>query len=306
MATLRDATQSFLVSLELAGKSPLTLDSYGRHLSEFEDWLDKPLAVDEIESSHVEGFLLHLKRRPKRPGYQHRKEPQGGLSPETMRHYYWTLRSFFDWCERRGLLNDHRPMETVEKPTKEEREVRTLSKQEIGRLLALVDKPEDKKRTLLVAFTLMARLGLRISEVCSLLLADVNLETGWLFVQGKGKKERRLPIRNGLAHLLQTYVSEVRPEYANGSDRVLVSYTGSPLLPSSLRKSFARYAKRAGISGTPHTLRHSFATQFIRDGGSVYTLKRILGHSDIKTTERYIHAASVDDMAAALDKMDWV
>jgi integrase/recombinase XerD len=53
-------------------------------------------------------------------------------------------------------------------------------------------------------------------------------------------------------------------------------------------------------------LRHSFATQFIRDGGSVYTLKHILGHSDIKTTERYVHAASVQDIAAALDKMDWV
>jgi len=286
VATLRDATQSFLESLELAGKSPLTLDSYGRHLTEFEDWLDKPLAIDEIESSQVKGFLLHLKRRPKRPGYQHRTEPEGGLAPETMRHYFWTLRSFFGWSEHEGLLNGYRPMENVPKPASNRPEVRTLSKAEVGRLLDLLDKPEVKKRTLLVAFSLMAGLGLRISEVCNLRLADVNLETGWLFVQGKGKKERRLPIRNGLADLLQTYVSELRPKYANGSDTLLVSYTGSPLLPSSLR--------------------HSFATQFIRDGGSVYTLKRILGHSDIKTTERYVHAASVDDIAAALDKMDWV
>ena len=89
----------FLESLELGGKSPLTLSAYGRHLTEFEEWLDKPLAVDEIESSHVKGFLLHLKRRPKRPGYRHRKEPEGGLAPETIRHYYWTLVGFFNWCE---------------------------------------------------------------------------------------------------------------------------------------------------------------------------------------------------------------
>jgi integrase/recombinase XerD len=64
--------------------------------------------------------------------------------------------------------------------------------------------------------------------------------------------------------------------------------------------------KGAAVRGTPHALRHSFATQFIRDGDSVYTLKHILGHSDIKTTERYVHAASIDDMAAPLDKMDSV
>jgi site-specific recombinase XerD len=63
---------------------------------------------------------------------------------------------------------------------------------------------------------------------------------------------------------------------------------------------------RASIRGTRHTLRHSLATHFVRDGGSVYTLKRNLGHSDIKTTERHVHAASVQDMAAALDKIDWI
>ena len=306
MATLRDARQSFLDSLEIAGKSPLTLDSYGRHLTEFQDWFGKPLDVGDIQSSDVEGFLLHLRRRPKLPGHQHRTNPQGGLAPETMRHYYWTLVSFFKWCDGERLLNGHRPMHNLDAPASYRPEIRTLSKQEIARLLALVDKPGVKKRTLFVAFSVMARLGLRISEVCSLRLSDLNLETGRLFVRGKGKRERELPIPDGLCDLLQAYVSELRPRYATGSDLLLASYTGNPLLPSSLRRSFKRYAKRAGVAGTPHTLRHSFATQFLRDGGSIYVLKRILGHSDIKTTERYIHAASVDDMAAALHKMDWV
>jgi integrase/recombinase XerD len=62
----------------------------------------------------------------------------------------------------------------------------------------------------------------------------------------------------------------------------------------------------AAVRDTPHALRHIFATHFIRDGGSVYSLKHILGHSDIKTTERYVHAASAGDTAVALDRMDWL
>ena len=300
---------SFLESLELGGKSPLTLDSYGRHLAEFEDWLrenEKPLTVDEIQSSHVRGFLLHLTRRPKRPGYQHRAEPEGGLAPETLRHYYWTLVSFFNWCEDDRLLNGHKPMHNVAKPAKEQKEIRTLSDQEVQRFLDLLDKPEAKKRTLYVSFCLMARLGLRIGEVVKLRLSDVNLERGSILVRGKGKKERRLPIPNSLEKVLTEYIAEVRSRFANGSDRLLVSYTGSPLLTSSLRRSFHRYAKRAGIAGTPHVLRHSFATKAVRNGVSPFVLMRLLGHSDIKTTERYVHAASVDDMAAALGRMDWV
>jgi len=95
-----------------------------------------------------------------------------------------------------------------------------------------------------------------------------------------------------------------RPSHqTNGCDRFLVSYTGEPLRPSSLRRSFQRYARRAGIEGTPHVLRHSFATKAVRNGVSPFVLMRLLGHSDIKTTMRYVHATSFDDLAAALDKM---
>ena len=142
--------------------------------------------------------MLHLKRRPKRPGYQHRTEPEGGLAPETLRHYYWRFVSFFKWCEDDRLLNSHKPTHNVAKPAKEQKEIRTLSDQEVERFLDLLNKPEAKKRTLYVSFCLMARLGLRIGEVVNLRLSDVNLERGSILVLGKGKKERRLPIPNGL------------------------------------------------------------------------------------------------------------
>ncbi|TKJ29701.1 MAG: integrase [Chloroflexi bacterium B3_Chlor] len=83
----------------------------------------------------------------------------------------------------------------------------------------------------------------------------------------------------------------------------MVSYTGQPLRPSSLRRSFKRYSERADIVGTPHVLRHSFATKAVRSGVSPFVLMRLLGHSDITTTMRYVHASSFGDLVAALDKM---
>ena len=177
-----------------------------------------------------------------------------------------------------------------------------LSDSEVARFLALLDSPDVKKRVLFVGFSLMWRLGLRISEVCGLRVSDLDLGRGSLLVHGKGKKQRRLPVGNGLEGLLRDYLAELRPRYANGSDRLLVSYTGGPLLASSLRRSFTRYARRAGIVGAPHTLRHSYASKFIRDGGSITALQRFLGHSSLATTERYLHT-SFEDLEREYDKL---
>jgi len=306
MSSLCQAVESFLIAKELKRASPGTLALYRRLLADFQSFLGPNPEVGEIQPHDVRAFLLHCLRRQKRPGHGYVTKPDGGLSDETLAAYYRVLSSFFHWCKREGLLNGHWPMENVERPKPHKKVMRTLRKAEVERLLALVDKSGIEGRNLFVAFSLMARLGLRIAEVCNLRLGDVDLDTGAAIIWGKGDKERTLPIPKDLADVLRDYVSKVRPQYANGCDRLLVSYMGTPLLTSSLRKSFKRYAQREGIRGTPHTLRHSFATQCVRDGNSVFVLKEMLGHEDLKTTERYVHAVTLEDMAAALDKMDWL
>lgn len=304
--TLERARDCYLEAVESAGKSPRTIETYRPRLSEFETWLRAnkgPLVVEEITSAETRGFLLDLNRRPKRPGHLHRSKPQGGLAAETIRGYYKTLGSFFSFVEREGWLNGHEPMSNVEKPKAEHKEVRILSDSEIERFLSLLDKPTFTKRTLFVAFSLMWRLGLRVSEVCKVRLSDLNLEQGSLLVRGKGRRHRLLPIPNSLRDLLNAYLTEVGPRYANGCDSLLVSSVSKPLHTSCLRKSFTRYAKRAGIVATPHVLRQSFATKAVRSGVSPFVLMKLLGHFDLKTTIRYVHANSFDDVAAALDMM---
>ncbi|TKJ29700.1 MAG: hypothetical protein CEE40_07625 [Chloroflexi bacterium B3_Chlor] len=204
--TLAEARVAFIKSLKASERSPGTLALYERCLKELEDWLtanDQALAVDAIESRHITDFPLYLAERPKRQGHGYRSKPEGLLATETKRHYHRVMSSFFNWCQREGLLNGHMPMRNIKKPRPEHKEIRTLSDQEVKRFLDLLHQPEAKKRTLYVAFSLMYKLGLRISEVCNLRLSDLNLETGRLFVQGKGKKERELPIRNGVDKMLE-------------------------------------------------------------------------------------------------------
>lgn len=130
---LESARVSFLDGLELGGRSPSTLESYRRHLRELEGWLrqnDKPLAVEEIEPSHVRGFLLHLSQRRKRRGFQYRNQPQGGLAPDTLRAYFRALSAFFSWAQAEGLLNGHQPLRNLQKPKAGHKEIHILSDEE--------------------------------------------------------------------------------------------------------------------------------------------------------------------------------
>lgn len=301
--------QSFLDALEQGGRSKATLKLYDRHLKDFETWLDVnggPPKVEEIASSQVRGFLLYLARRPRKPGHQYRTEPTGGLSQETLRGYYRILSRFFSWCEAEGLLDGHRPMKNVEKPKADHKEMTVLGDTEVKALLDLVDKPSPQKRTLFTAFSLMHRLGLRIGEVCTLKILNINLKTRSVLVDGKGRKQRRLPLRNGIEEVLGDYIANVRAKFDRGiSDTLLLSWTGKPLTTSSIRKSFQRYAKRAGIEGaTPHALRHTFATKWANTNGNVFLLQKMLGHSSIETTRRYYHG-SFRDLEEAMDKLDF-
>lgn len=144
----------FLDALELSDRSPHTLAVYGRSLEELSGCVSdnsKPLALEDIESSHVRGLLLHLSRRRKKPGHRHRTTPATGLSRETLRGYHRVLSAFFEWCECQGLLSGHRPMHNAPRPKPEREEMPLLSDDGIRRVPALLDKPSPERSTSSVA-----------------------------------------------------------------------------------------------------------------------------------------------------------
>jgi len=142
--------------------------------------------------------------------------------------------------------------------------------------------------------------GLRVSEVCALAVGDVMLNgrSGSALVRkGKGVKERQVALSKQARKALQVYL-EVRPDWP--TEQLFFSRTGKPLDTRAVQRLVEKLARLAGIAHqvTPHTLRHTFATRFLRKGGDLATLQALLGHANLVTTARYLHpdAAQVQAM----------
>jgi site-specific recombinase XerD len=140
--------------------------------------------------------------------------------------------------------------------------------------------------------------GLRVSELCELKMEDVRLEEGLLKVLGKGNKERLIPVGRQVQKLMWHYIGRFRPSPAMPRvSNVFLTDDGYPLCKDRVEKLLTRYGKLAGLTGvrcSPHTFRHTAAVSFLRNGGDVFSLQRLLGHSSLEMTRRYCQLADID------------
>ncbi len=188
-----------------------------------------------------------------------------------------------------------------------------LETEEVEKLLSIPNKRYITGIRNRAILTIMVNMGLRVSEVTNLRPGDINLTKNKLrIVQGKGGVDRDLTIGVYASEILSDW-KEAKPKnteyffttlkdrkckitFKNGIQRDITSKPGAKLSVRNIQFMVKRYAERAGINKnvTPHTLRHSFATNFIRQNGNVMNLKKILGHSDISTTQIYVTLANID------------
>jgi len=219
-----------------------------------------------------------------------------GLAANTVNIRLSALRGLARACGRRL---DVRGIRSVKPP------VDVLSAREVGRLFAALDGDRwiDKRNVALAA--LMVRAGLRVGEVVALDMDDLQLgeRSGSVLVRrGKGRKERRVPLSIEARKALADYLA-VRPVY--GRDQVLfITVGGERMLERDVERVIEAAAIRARIATpvTPHVLRHTFATRFLRAGGDLATLQAILGHESLATTARYLHpdTAQVQEMVEGM------
>ncbi len=186
----------------------------------------------------------------------------------------------------RAYLRHHGRTIHVRGPRQTKPPVHALSARDLGRLLAAAeDNPRDY-----AILSLMARAGLRVSEVIALEVSDLDLRerSGWVTIrQGKGNKTRKVPLGLEVRKALHAWLS-IRPQ--SQSPLLFMSRTGGPLTARDVQRRVAEYAHRAKLQNvTPHTLRHTFATRAVENGVDLATLQAILGHESISTTSRYLH-----------------
>lgn len=271
---------AFLLHLKTERRlSGNTLDAYGADLRRFSSFLaDRGIGAGKFTRTD---FLDHLTRLR-----------DAGLSARSTARHVSTLRAFFRFLVREGVLAAS-PVSGVKAPRLGRPLPKYLTLSQVDRLLAAPDghTPEGiRDRAML---TIMYASGLRASEVVTLRLENVDANAGFLYVLGKGGKERVVPVADVALSVLGEYLGSARQRFLGkrSSNDLFLSRRGKAITRQTLWNRIRRWALAAGIEQriSPHTLRHSFASHLLAGGADLRAVQAMLGHADIATTQIYTH-----------------
>ena len=199
------------------------------------------------------------------------------LAPESLRNLYHRLRTFYRWTSNRYAVPD--PTTHVAAPRRPAALPKALNSRQVQQLIGNALTNRDRFLVLVPLDT-----GLRLAETAQIRKADLGAT---IRVNGKGAKTREIPISPSL----------VAGMLLLGDDDHIWTTRSGPIHFTGIKTAYRRIFARAGVRGGPHRLRHTFATEYLRAGGDLYRLSRILGHSNVRTTERYLHLVT-DDLVA--------
>jgi len=298
---LQQLLEGYRLCCMAEGKSPATTRWYTGKLQIFKAYLKGngfPTDVTRISTGHIRAFLAHLRSDVKadenNPNKPTRDQP---LSSRTIQGYARTLKAFYSWLYREGYVNDN-PMKLVKIPKASKIIVETLTERQIRRLLKAIDCTTPLGFRDRCIILILLDTGIRLSELAGLTINDVDLESGELKVTGKGQKQRLVPIGANVQKALWKYLNKYRPDPAYPSiDSLFLNRMCMPMSPDSIYRMIKRRSQKAGIHGvrcSPHTFRHTFAKNFLLNGGDVFTLQKILGHTSLEVVRMYVNLASDD------------
>lgn len=212
------------------------------------------------------------------------------LSRTSINTYVRGCKAFWSWLERERIIDDN-PLTTVKSPKLPKLLPKIYSEDELKSVFkSAAQSPRDS-----ALLELFLDSGLRLSELVGLTMGDIHIAGGSLRVTGKGDKQRDGYFSPQTALTLDSYVRFHRP--ASGTDdRLFLSFDGHPLTNSRVQKILERIGRKAGIGPrlSPHKLRHTYATFSLRNGCNLEYLRRLMGHSNAKTTGVYLHLSSTD------------
>jgi integrase/recombinase XerD len=294
---MRDQIDAFLTYIATEKRySPHTLEAYRNDLNQLVSFLNTlsppPSDWSEVDRGTIVQYILDLKSRE--------------YSSTTVARKIAATRSFFHFLATEGLI-DEDPTTNLDSPKVKKRLPKTLSRGDVRRLLAAPAKdnsPKGLRDTALLE--LLYATGMRVSEIVGLNVDDVNLAGASIRCLGKEDKERIIPIYDRAVRALEAYLQEGRIHYVRDPEEkaLFLNPRGKRLTRQGLWLIIKGYAEQAGIEGevTPHTLRHSYAAHLLDGGVGLREVQRLLGHSNISTTQVYTHVSS-DRMRKGRDRL---
>jgi site-specific recombinase XerD len=295
-APFASRVRAFLEACELdRNLSPLTIRQYDYYLGTLLNWLaDTRSAVQdvtELDGEAIRQYKLSLSRRV---------NPVTGkpLTRATQTYFLVALRSLLRWCAQQGI--DALAADRVELGKSQSRSLKFLDAAQMARLLAAPDAATPRglrDRALLETFF---STGLRVSELAALDRQQVNLKTREFGVIGKGRKPRVVFLSDTAVEWLQRYLQSRSDKYrplflrTRGEPDITPGGPGMRMTPRSIERMVKKYVRLAGlgVAATPHTLRHSFATDLLTNGADLRAVQELLGHANLSTTQIYTHVTN--------------
>lgn len=293
---ISELVADFLESLEIEkGRSTKTVENYGLYLARFIDLITEDFEGQEVikPSDITPEILRRFRLKLNRFSDNQNKER---LSALTQSYHLIALRGFFKYLAKRGIKSLDPSL--IDLPRAAKKQVTFLHFDEIERLLAEIPLDTESGLRDRAIIELLFSGGLRVSELCSLNRDSINLERREFMVRGKGKKDRPIFIDKSTAECIEDYLNmrtDTLPALFlnNSANQQIPSTSGDfrRLTPRSIERIVQKYTRLAGITKhvTPHTMRHSFATDLLMNGADIRSVQSLLGHANISTTQIYTH-----------------
>ncbi len=273
--------------------SPLTVKMYGYYLQSFAGWLSETkqsIRPQDLTEDTLRDYRLYLSR--------YVNPVKGPLAKPTQNYFLIAIRAFLRFLNKKGVKT--LAPDQIELGKNRDRQIKFLSKDHLELLLAGPDTDTDEGMRDRAILELFFSTGLRVSELTRLDRDKVNLETKEFGIIGKGGRARVVFISTRACEILGRYLSRRqdiwKPLFIRYSGKVDENDQGNKmrLTPRSVERMVAKYVKKAKlpVNATPHTLRHSFATDLLMNGADLRSVQEMLGHKNVATTQIYTHVTN--------------
>lgn len=274
----------YMISREMSKE---TIDAYLKDLRYFNRYMtdvyNTAIYVEDITADDVEEYMYYL-------------VDERELAPRSRNRYLFSLRSFLNFAVKKRWVEFNAATEVDQVKVMDEKKV-ALTQAEIEELLPAIEHPIIRFAVELMCFT-----GLRVKEARTLVMADIDFEENQLLANGKGKKQRYIPIASAFKPSLEEYIADIRE--AEDSPYLLATKKTGKLSAIYINNELHRAVKALGWNKnvTCHALRRSFATNLLRKGVNVFAISKLLGHASIKTTTVYLQL-NENELQDAVDKL---
>ncbi len=255
------------------GLSNNTTEAYRRDITYFIDFCGES-EITNITRLHISSYIMDLR--------------ENGIAPSSISRKISALKSFFRWACANELLTSN-PLSSIEPAKLPKHLPKVLSMNEMNNLLRQNLNPTEK-----VIVELLYSCGLRVSELCSLNINNINMKSKNIICFGKGSKERLVPFGEYALKSITDYLSErdiLINKYGLDTQRLLITDTGRLMTRQDVYRLIHKLGESLHKEISPHTLRHTFATHLLENGADLRVVQELLGHSDVATTQLYTHVS---------------